>query len=169
MVSSESDLEEQFRAVEAQILLAVYDGMRAESLQHRGSISTAYGIAIAALLAIGGWAFTQDQLPLCQTMIVTGVSMLTGIGLLVLYIRRQRKESNKNMCVRIKIEDHFCLLKGGKYIEGSSILPQEWRRPPRTKWGLTAGDWVHVGSLLFLLVLVLGGLLWTKPFTSGLG
>lgn len=162
MASQQSAPEKRSRPEDVEILLAVYQGMRSESLQHRLSISTSYGLAIAGLLAIGAGALTQEGLPLDLKVALTAVLMSVCIPIFV-YIRQQRKESDKSMQVMRKIEEHYDLFEFAKYINRDSVLPEEWRDPPSIRWvGLTRGDMNHVGSL-GLVALVLIVVFWMSP------
>jgi hypothetical protein len=155
MANPESAAERQSRTDDTQILLCVYEGMRSESLQHRSSIGTSYGLAITAVTAIGGWALTQEKSSYYLTVTVAIVLMFVCIAVFICYIRQQRNESSDSLSVMRKIEEHYGLFEPGKYVKGDSILLEQWRDPPTNKWGLSKGDVHHVKSLALVAVLLI--------------
>jgi hypothetical protein len=143
---------------DAELLLSVYQGMRSESLQHRSSILTSYGLAIAGLLAIGAGGLAPGKLPMNMKWLIAFIIVAVCISIWV-FIKRQRAESEKAMAVMRQIEDHYRLFETGKYLVKKSVLPEEWCRWPSMPLGLTYGDWIHVGSLVLIgvgILLLLG-------------
>jgi hypothetical protein len=53
---------DELKMIDREVLLAVYEGQRAESLQHRQSMLNSYGFAFAGLVAIGAGAVAPGSL-----------------------------------------------------------------------------------------------------------
>lgn len=136
------------------ILLAVYEGQRNESLQHRQSIVNVWGVAMAGLIALGAGGVALGTIPDPVQKGLT-CAVLLICGLVYFYIRRRRSEAEKGLNILREIEKHWKVLD--EDID-SSLLPPEWYHKAELVIGLTKGDQFHMGALfglgIFIILLI---------------
>jgi hypothetical protein len=140
-------------SIPLEVLVAVYEGQRTESLQHRMSILNSYGFAMAGLIALGAGAMAPGRVSLPIKVLLTFAILLICASFCG-FIKKQRSEAEKGLAILRDLERHWnvhvCDESGS-----SSLLPLEWSSPTRLQWGLTRCDLYQVGSSLLLGVLVL--------------
>jgi hypothetical protein len=147
-------------SIPSETLLAVYEGQRTESLQHRQSILNSYGFAMAGLTALGAGAVALGKIALPVKIVLT-LAVLAICGFVYAFIKKQRAEAEKGLAILRKIEKHWKVLACDD-ANNSSLLPRDWCSPATLRWGLTKGDLSQVGSLFVLAVLILL-LIWLLP------
>jgi len=132
-------------------LLAVYEGQRAESLQHRQSIFNAFSVSLAGLLAIAVGVAAQDHLepPLKWTIAIAVFIVWVSI---FIFIRSQRAESEKAMDVMRKIESNLKLFEEDAFISKDTVLPPDLAVSPTLILGMKKADRFLVGSLAFVTI-----------------
>lgn len=137
------------------LLLAVYEGQRSESLQHRQSLFNAFSLSLAGLLAMAAGVLAAPKLDTGLRWLVAGVVVIVCASMFML-IRKQRAESEKAMCIMRRIESYLRLFEKGSVIPNETVLPSDFATPPCLPCGLTAGDWLQAGALVLVGVGILG-------------
>jgi hypothetical protein len=128
-----------------EVLLAVYQGQRAEAAQHRQSIFNAFAFSIAGLLAIAAGVVAPGHLGAQLKWMIAIVTLIVWVSMCI-YIRSQRVESDKAMAVMREIERHLKLFDKGALIPDVAILPPAFAYPARRWLKMSKADWFHVGS-----------------------
>ena len=146
--------------IKPEVLSAIYEGQRAESLQHRQSIVNSYGFAFAALVALGAGTVAPGALPLSVKFLLT-LAIVSICILLYLFVHRQRSEAEKGLIILRRIETHWGVLKCDEASD-SSLLPREWCKPQDLCAGLTKGDWYQIAVILVLALLIIA-IVWFLP------
>ncbi|MGA2300223.1 MAG: hypothetical protein ABSG77_05965 [Candidatus Acidiferrum sp.] len=134
-----------------ELLLAVYDGQRAEAAQHRQSIFNAFTFSMAGLLAIAAGVVAPGHLDTklkCTIWLVTVILWFSTS----IFIRNQRGESDKAMEVMRKIERHLKLFESGVLIPGVAVLPQDFAQASSRWLKMSKADRFHVAWLAALTI-----------------
>jgi len=134
-----------------ELLLAVYEGQRAESLQHRQTIFNSFSLSMAGLLAIAAGIVAPGHLPV-ELKCIIGSVVLIVLASISIFIVSQRAESEKSMKIMRKIELHLNLFEPNAVITDDTVLPKKYSKPARFTLGLTTADWHHVGSLILVSI-----------------
>jgi len=134
-----------------ELLLAVYEGQRTESQQHRQTIFNSFSLSMAGLLAIAAGVVAPGHLLVELKWIIAAVVFIV-LASISIFIRSQRAESEKAMKVMRKIERHLRLFKKSAFITDETVLPLEFSQPPRFTLGMTKADWFHVSSLALVSI-----------------
>lgn len=137
-----------------EVLLAVYEGQRAESLQHRQSLFNAYSLSLAGLMAIAAGVLAVSDLMVGLRVVIAAVVVVVCVSMFLL-IHKQRAESEKAMQIMRRIESYLQLFESGALIPGESVLPPGFANPPVLKCGLTEGDWLQAGALILVSIGIL--------------
>lgn len=131
-----------------EILLAVYESQRQESLTHRQSIFNTFQFSLLGLMAILAGIVAPGKLS-CNLKIAITVSILLLTTASVFFIRRQRNESEKAMNLMRNIERKLGLYETGRYLE-EELLPIDYQESHVGIWGLSRSDWLSVGSIVLI-------------------
>lgn len=148
------------------VLLAVYQSHREESLQHRQTILNVFMLVFAGLLAMSAAIVAQDYLSRWMKIVLTAAAFLASFMTTVM-ICRQRSKSDESMKVLRRIERDYRLFEKGVFIKDKSVLPEDWSKCQPKRW-FSGGDWLHVISLFALMAAVVA-LVWLVPVAKSTG
>ncbi len=132
-----------------EVLLFVHQSQHEESMQHRQSIFNAFSLSMAGLMAIVAGAIAPGYMA-SNLKWGVGVAVAVVCVFIIHFIRQQRQESEKAMGILRTIEKQLELYENGKYILGTSVLPQGFTKSPTRLLGFTRGDWFAIFALVFL-------------------
>jgi len=148
-----------------ELLLAVYEGQRAESLQHRQTIFNSFSLSMAGLLAIAAGVVAPGHLS-CELKVIIAVVVLFVVISITYFICTQRAKSEEAMKIMRELEKHFRLFDKGTIIEGKQILPDKYKQSPH---GVPVADLVHIFSLAGVCVGIWFLLLFSPTADTALG
>jgi hypothetical protein len=141
------------------VLIAVYEGQRSESLQHRQSMLNAFSLSLTGLLALAAGVLAAPNLDIKLRCLLAFVVFVVCVTMTRL-IQKQRIESEKGMSIMRKIEAHLRLFTKGGVIPNETILPPSFAKSMRLTCGLNGADWLQAGTLLIVGVGIVFLLAW---------
>ena len=139
------------------VLKFVHESQRAEFQGHRNSILNVTTWWTTALIAVmGAIIVLQPQFdPACPIAVVVVLGIVTLISILVVvFIFRQRWYAAEALRIMIAIEMQLGLFEDDVYLSGKSVLPRNFVDPPQAKGWPTKSDWIQIGIIVVLTLLV---------------
>jgi len=130
----------------------IHQSQREESLEHRKSIHSVFGLSVAGLAAtLAGVIAAQDISMGKRWVILLAVGGLCASTLA--FMSQQRRESEIAMGIVRRIERRLGLYDDGVYLQGQSVLPQTFAESTIDEFGFSPGDKLQVTCLLIFAVL----------------
>ncbi len=138
-----------------EILLHIHQSQHDRALAHLNAIFNAFSLSVTGLLVLAAGVMTRDYISfnLKWLMIVAVVVVCVCI---ILYIRDQRLASERAIEIFRAIDTQLELFEKDKYLQGKSVLPQEYAKSQPTWMGLSRRvDWLLVLPLVILALVII--------------